>query len=242
MKGNEPLNQEIASSIITMDRKFAEELALELTLSHDDLTEFVKDIREGIQYGLPIKKIGYGEETGYPFIKRSHQLLEHEIDVRKISIETSKGLIEFTPTDPYFNLFRAPIVKIRKSIKEELSAIRKIEQRMERRSILRVIFEYFYNQKSLNPTTILYATGLFMVHFELFGYKPILKREDFSDEEYEAWDYKHYIVDIVKRRLKDLIHQTYIDDPAFEKFKLTDDYKKWLQSLEDYGENEDLIS
>jgi len=235
-----PNKPQSSSSINALDKEFAEELALELQLPHDDVEEFVIDIRDAIQNGFPSIKIGLYDGVPPCVVEPWHRLFEYDFDVQKISIETSKGIVEFYSTDPYFELFMAPISKIRISIRQALSKFKKLTEHMERSSILNEILEYFYRQDSLNKTTVLYATGLCMVHFKFYGYKSILRKEDFT-EDYGAWDYKHYLVDIVKRRLRKAIPRIYIDDPAFEKFKATDDYKKWLQTLEDYDSNDDLI-
>lgn len=221
------------------DNEFAEGLAQEFGLPLDDLKEFIGDIHDAIQNGYPIIKLGYYDGVPITFVEPYHRLFEYDLDIRKISIETNKGIIEFYKTDTYFALFIAPLKKIRRSVRQALSKFKKMDERHERSCILEAILKYFHCKDSLNKTTVLYATGLFMLHFKLFGYKPILKKEDFTDD-YGAWDYKHYLVDIVKRRLARTIHRIYIDDPAFEKFKKTDDYKKWLQSWGDDGCNDDL--
>lgn len=230
---NVPLHPHKDPYIKIEDAKFAEDLAQEFMLPLDDLKELIEDTRNAIQNGYP--HFIFGSNDGIPedVVAPWHRLMKYDLKVKKISVETDKGIIEFFPEDRYFRPLMAQLRKIKKRVKLALSKYRKVTDRFERNAILFDILKFFVKQDFLNKTTALYATGLCMIYFELYGYKPILKKEDFTDD-YEAWDYKHYLVDIVKSRLKNAIETLYFEYPAGEEPKEIEDMqviKEWLASL-----------
>lgn len=227
------------------DKAFAEDLADRFGLPIKDLLTFMWEIRWSIVTGGTVRKGMISKIIdlhvgGSQFKNESLRIFKHDFTIQNITIDTDKGKLEFKPTDPFFDHFIPAIKKIKTKVRDEHNRSKKLIGKMNRSTTLSHIFEFFYNRGLPNKSTILFATGLCMIHFQLYGYKPILKEQDFT-EDYGASDYKHYLIDNVKRRLHKLIHRTYIDDPEFEKFETTDEYKKWLQSLEDDDDDYDII-
>lgn len=229
-----PLHPKKAAYLKIEDVKFAEDLAQELKLPLDDLKELIADTRKEIHdISTFIKNDCDDDDIPSDVVAPWHRPMVYDYRIQKISVETNKGIIEFFPTDPYYRLLIAPLRKIKKSVKQALSRYKKESNQFSRICMLADLLEYFSMQDSLNKTTALYATGLCMIHFEFYGYKPILKKEDFTDD-YGAWDYKHYLVDIVKRRLRNTIARLYYDGPSFEEFRETDEYKEWLANEDNF--------
>jgi hypothetical protein len=46
--------------------------------------------------------------------------------------------------------------------------------------------------------------GLFLAHFKIYKGNPLLPEKEYKKEDYEAQDYKHYLYDRVKNRLKNI--------------------------------------
>lgn len=190
--------ENLLPTITPEDQEFAEKIVKEFDLPMDEISFLIIDVRNDIK-----------NRSEHIVVKPAFKniedklLMSPEVRINELEVVTSDGTIKITESDPLFHYLNAHILKkrekLRKTILAETKRINSLKIRNEYPYYK--IMKYFL-ETSLIPFQRRIAEGLFLIHFGLYGNKPILSEVEFKtiETEFGAYDWKHYITDIMKRR------------------------------------------
>jgi hypothetical protein len=132
----------------------------------------------------------------------NEKIFSFDARIESITIKSNKGIVTLKHDDPYFHSLTTPIFKIKD---DHLLISEKENKELLSSSIedsLRDIIRFLTKSTSLNKFQIYVVVGMILVHFNLYRGKPLMTKQEFEATPTEAQDYKHYLYDIVKSRLK----------------------------------------
>lgn len=181
--------------IIAEDYDFALKIKKEYDVPFNELCLLIREIRWSIHDDL--SEIKDRSEIVYNMLLK--RVFDSDARILKIDIATNKGSVTITKSDIFFNffsfVFKSAQYKLHKLLNSENSRNRLYENYF----LLYSIFTYF-NGTSLNKFQQRVSIGMFLVHFKLG--KPVMTEKKFNANPTGHKDYKHYLNDIVKSRLK----------------------------------------
>lgn len=182
-----PINEE--------DEIFATDISKKYNLFYEDISLLARSFRYTTSVGLPDYLLNDCEDAELKL--KYQQVLIHSV-IKSIVFETDKGCMTVLSSDPFFQLFESAISKtIRKIDKSITSDKQKAKDFLESCCIMDIL-TYLKGNYTLTFNNILIITGLFLAHFKIYKSKPILKRDEYSDIDFAALDYEHYLIDRVK--------------------------------------------
>ncbi len=197
--------ENLLPAITPQDQEFAQKIVKEFDLSIDEISWLVRDIRNGIETG------GIAAECKEDSKLRSsllhlEKLFAPKVKIKELNITTDRGTVKIKSSDPMFRYFNSPIIRMRRKLEKELKQENDYLNSLSKKTPVNKIFLYFYEATSLNKNQVFLAIGMLMIHFQLFGNKPLWTEKEF-DPDSGYYDYKHYLSDRVRRRLKKLISE-----------------------------------
>jgi len=136
-------------------------------------------------------------------------LFQLDAVIESITIKSNKGTITLTPKDSFFHNLVTPIYR-KKLVYQATTFKEGIDSEID--FVDRILKDFFISLKSkteLNNFQLYVVFGLVLVHFGIYRGKPLKSEEDFKSNPTEAQDYKHYLYDIVKTRLKNKLPNNY---------------------------------
>lgn len=181
--------------IIGEDNDFALKIKKEYDVPFDELCLLIREIRWSIHDDL--SEIKDRSEIVYDMLLK--RVFDSDARILKIDIVTNKGSVSITKSDIFLNLFSFIINRAKYKLQTLLNSENSKNRLFENYFLLHSIFTYF-NGTSLNKFQQRVSIGMFLVHFKLG--KPVMTEEEFNANPTGHTDYKHYLNDIVKSRLK----------------------------------------
>jgi hypothetical protein len=185
------------SPITDDDNDFATDVNKEFGVSIDDLRWLIRDIRQGLL------KCQEDFNEGMALLDQHFWdiFCGSETELKKVSITSTLGTIDIEKSHPFWEVYFYPQILKIKSLHSKILADQKSDFKFWLIDLpLNKIWKFF-DRTSLNDFQKRVAIGMFLVHFKLWKGKPYLKKSEWNDQ-MEAQDYKHYLSDIVKTRLR----------------------------------------
>jgi hypothetical protein len=136
------------------------------------------------------------------FRECNQKIFSYDAYIESITIKSNKGTVTLKHSDPYFHKLTTPIYLIKD---EHLLASEKKDKELISSAVeacLKDTILFLMSLKSLNKFQIYVIVGRILVYFNLFRGKALLTEPEYLANPKEAQDYKHYLYDIVKSRLK----------------------------------------
>lgn len=192
--------------ITSQDQEFAERIAKEFNLSLDEISWLVRDVRNEIQTGGIATTLREDSESLKLYELLLDQLFAPGVEINEVRFTTNRGTVRIKSSDPFFEYFHPDLYRIRKKVEENLQSEDRFIDLIAKYDYHEKIYLYIRENTCLNKNRKLLAIGKFLAHFQMYGYKPIRQENEFTDK-CGAIDYNHYLVDIVKRRLNNLLSE-----------------------------------
>ena len=182
------------------DREFANKIEMAYQVPYNELCQLIKELREEIDWDLNAPR--YLSE--FQFDEFSEKLLASDVQIKEICITTNRGVVRLRKHDLFFDRFLSACQKVIFKISRRFNLIHpykepshpKFENEFGFFSIV-----MFFRKSALKKFQQYVAIGSFLAYFKL-SEKPIRTEEEFNDDPNLTGDYKHYLYNIVKSRLK----------------------------------------
>jgi hypothetical protein len=161
-------------------------------------------VNEAAQLNLSIHLDRFYPEIGKSYKKYIKSLLAPNLEIESITVKTNKGTIKLNPSDHLFKSLYISIQRFRKKLDNVINSKRSAFKSGLLDSLLLYLILFFRLNAKLSKFQMRVVIGMFIVHFKVFKGKLIMTEDEFniSSLDLEVQDYKHYLSERVKSRMK----------------------------------------
>jgi|SRR5450759_1149375 len=175
--------------------------------NYESAEDFPEEVNEELPFDIPVFS-----STGTDFIdkniprstfrKCNEYLFPTDAVIESITLKSNKGVVCISSNDPIYYRLLAPVLEMKQSFQTRLVIQNKVLGSTLIEATLKDIIAFLTSSTTLNKFQKNVVVGMILVHFKLYKGKPLLQKEEFDNKDRDTQDYKHYLNDIVKSRVK----------------------------------------